>query len=81
MIGLNPKAGVALFSSVEIGIRNINVVDGGRHERTGESHAKLRVKKRNRALGQDDRCIQAKLYKIPLAHKRENTLRRNPSKS
>ena len=53
-------------------------MDGGRHEHTGESHAKLRVKKRNRDLGQDERRIQAKLYKIPLARKRENTLRRNP---
>ena len=30
---------------------------------------------------EDDRHLQANLYKIPLARKRENTLRRNPSKS
>ena len=42
---------------------------------------KLRVKKRNKALGQDDRRFEAKLYKIPQARKRENTLRRIPSKS
>ena len=33
-------------------------------------------------IGQEDnRCLQAKLYRIPLARKRENTLRRIPSKS
>ncbi len=38
--------------------------------------------KSGKNLGQEDnRCLQAKLYKIPLACKRENTLRRNPSKS
>ena len=38
--------------------------------------------KSGKNLGQeDDRCLQPKLYKILLAHKRENTLRRNPSKS
>ena len=38
--------------------------------------------KSGKNLGQEDnRCLQAKLYKILLARKRENTLRRNPSKS
>ena len=38
--------------------------------------------KSGKNLGQDDnRCLQAKLYKILLARKRENTLRRNPTKS
>ena len=46
-----------------------------------ESHAKLQVKKQ-KALGQDDRRIQAELCKkTPLARERENTLRRNPSKA
>ena len=56
-------------------------MDGGRHEHTGKSYAKLRKKKRNRTIGQDDRRVQAKLYKIPQARKRENTLRMYPSKS
>ena len=38
--------------------------------------------KSGKNLGQEDsRRLQAKIYKIPLARKRENTLRRNPSKS
>ena len=38
--------------------------------------------KSGKNLGQEDTwCLQAKLYRIPLARKRENTLRRNPSKS
>ena len=37
--------------------------------------------KRKESWTRDDRRLQAKLYKIPLACKRENTLRRNPSKS
>ena len=81
MIGQNPKAEVAPFFVSGNRDKEISLVNGNRHERTGESHAKIRVKKRHRALGQDDRCIQAELYKIPLAYKRENTLRRNPSKS
>ncbi len=75
------KTEVAFFFVSGNSKKEISLVDGGRHERTDGSHAKLRVKMRNKALGQDDRRIQAKLYKIPLARKRENTLRRNPSKS
>ena len=38
--------------------------------------------KSGKNLGQEnDRRLQAKPYKIPLARKRENTLRRNPSES
>ena len=55
-------------------------MDGVRHEQIGESHAKLRVKKRHKALGQDDRRIQAELYKIPLARKREKYSQKEPVK-
>ena len=79
MIGQNPKVEVAPFSSAEIGKKNISFQDRDRHEQIGESHAKLRVKKRQKALGQDDRRIQVEQYKIPQARKRENTLRRHPS--
>ena len=79
MIGQNPKAEVAPFFVSGNRDKEISFQGGDRHEQIGESHAKLRVKNRNRALGQDDRRIQADLYKIPLARKRENTLRRNPS--
>ena len=65
MICQNSKAEVAPFSSAEIGIKNISLVDRVRNEQIGESHAKLRVKKRHRALGQDDRRIQAELYIKP----------------
>ena len=81
MIGQYPKAEVAPFFVSGNRYKEISFEDRDRHERMVESHAKLRMKKRNRALGQDDRRIQAKLYKIPLVRKRENTLRRNPSKS
>ena len=38
--------------------------------------------KSGKNFGQEDnRCLQAKLYRILQARKRENTLRRNPSKS
>ena len=93
MIGQNPKAEVAPFSSAEIEKKEISFEDGGHRERTGESHTKLRAKKQNRVSGQqlewpdvlklppkfqgkwknlgqeDDRRLQAKLYKIPLARK------------
>ena len=52
MIGQKPKAEVAPFSSAEIGIKNISFEGGGRRERTGESHAKLRAKKQSRVSGQ-----------------------------
>ena len=81
MIGQNPKAEVAPFFVGRNRDKEISFEDRDCHEQTGKSHTKLRVKKRHRALGQDDRRIQAKLYKISLARKRENTLRRNPSKS
>ena len=59
MIGQNPKAEVEpCFVSGNWDKKN---QDGDRHEQIGESHAKLRVKKRHRALGQDDRRIQAEL--------------------
>ena len=80
MIAQNPKAEEAPF--FVSGYRDKEIFwNGGRDEPTGESHAKLRVKKRHRAFGKDDRRIQAELYKIPLTRKRENALRRNPSKS
>ena len=81
MIGQNPKAEVAPFFVGGNRDKEISFQDGDRHEQIGESHAKLQVKKQHRALGQDDRRIQAELYKIPPARKRENILRRNPSKS
>ena len=51
MIGQNPKVEVAFFIS---GNRNeeFSFVDGGCHERMGESHAKLRAKKQSQVLGQ-----------------------------
>ena len=81
MIGQNPKAEVAHFFVGRNRDKEISFEDRDHNERMSESRAKLRVKKRHRALGQDDRRIQAKLYKIPLTGKRENTLRRNTSKS
>ena len=50
MIGQNPKAEVTPFSSAEIGIKNISFENGGRRERTGESHAKLQAKKQSRVF-------------------------------
>ena len=47
------KMEVAPFLSAEIGKKEFSFQDGGRRERMGESYAKLRVKKRNRALGQE----------------------------
>ena len=61
MIGQNPKAEVAPFFIGGNRDKEISFQDGVRHERMGESYAKLRVKKRNRALGQDDRRIKAEL--------------------
>ena len=53
MIGQNPKAEVAPFSSAEIEKKKeFSFQDGGRRERTGESHAKLRAKKQSRVSGQ-----------------------------
>ena len=59
MIGQNPKAEVAPFFVCGNRDKEISFEDRYRHERMGESRAKLRVKKRHRALGQDDRRIQA----------------------
>ena len=56
MIGQNPKAEVAPFSSVDIGIKNISFEDRGRHEQMGKSHAKLRVKKQNRGFPDSSWC-------------------------
>ena len=69
MIGQNPKAEVAPFFVGRNRDKEISLVGGDHHEQIGESHAKFRVKKRHRALGQDDRRIQTELYKIPLARK------------
>ena len=52
MIGQNPKADVAPFLSADIGIKNLVFEGGGRRERTGESHAKLRAKKQSRVSEQ-----------------------------
>ena len=77
MIGQNPKAEVEPSFVGGNRDKENQFWNGGCDEQTGESQARLRVMKR-KALGQDDRCIQAELCKIPLARKRENTLRRNP---
>ena len=44
MIGHNPKAEVAPFSSAEIEKKEISLQDGGHRELTDESNAKLRSK-------------------------------------
>ena len=105
VIGQNPKAEVAPFSSAEIGKKKSFFQDRGRHERTGiwcqtpgkEAEPGFRTAvgvvrcfdtvakipgKSGKNLGQEDnRCLQVKLYKIPLPRKRENTPRKNPLKS
>ena len=50
MIGQNPKTEVASFSSAEIEKKEISLVNRGRREQTGESHAKLRAKKQSRGF-------------------------------
>ena len=82
MIDQNPKVEVAPFFVSEN--RNKEYQFWGQQlgwQDVWTLWSKLLVKKWRRALGQDDRRIQAELYKIPLARKRENTLRGNPSKS
>ena len=68
MIGQYPKAEVAPFSSAEIGIKNISF---GTEVAVNGVSAKLRVKKR-KALGQDDRRIQAELCKKKKKKKKKN---------
>ena len=78
MIGKNPKVEVAPFSVS--GHRDKEYQFLGQQlgwQDVGTLWPRLRVKKR-KALGQVDRRIQAEQCKIPLARKRENTLRRNP---
>ena len=103
MIGQNPKAEVAPFSSVEIRMkkrvlerrspwtdRRISCQTLGEEAEPGfrttvgvtgyiETVAEIPGKKRKESWTR--RNLQAKLHKILLARKRENTLRRNPSKS
>ena len=83
MIGQNPKAEVAPFSSAEIGIRKsvlgqqlgvTRCVDTV--AKTPGEEAKKRIMDKKRSDAFKPNC-----KKIPLAHKRENTLRRNPSKT
>ena len=50
MIGQNPKAEVALFSSAEIGIKNISFEDRCRREQRVNLMQKLRAKKQNRGF-------------------------------
>ena len=71
MIGQNPKAEVAP-SSIS-GNRDKEYQFSGRRSPWTESHAKLRVKKR-KALGQDDRRIQAELCKNPASPYKEKIL-------
>ena len=52
MIGQNPKNGSSTLFVSGNRDKEFSLVDRGRRERTGESHAKLRTKKQSRVLGQ-----------------------------
>ena len=52
MIGQNPKNGSSTFFVSGNRNEEFSFEDGGRRERTGESHAKLPAKKQSRVLGQ-----------------------------
>ncbi len=54
IIGQSPKNGSSTLFLSGNRKKEISFQDGDRRERTGESHAKLRLKKRNRVLGQED---------------------------
>ena len=52
MIGQNPKNESSTLFVCRNRKKEFNFQDGGRRERTGESHARLRAKKQSRVSGQ-----------------------------
>ena len=83
MIGQNPKAEVAPFSSAEIGNKEFSFRTAVGVTRCVDTVAKTPGEEAKKSILDKKRtdAFKPSCKKIPLACKRENTLRRNPSKS